>query len=163
MYIVSQCLFVHVDIDDMVYITATIIKTKTSSFWWNFHHWLHCKLSLWQLPMQPASKICQNDISILVINGIIALKLVWFNKSPGNHMLRNIWHATKYIMILIFLRQLLWEIALETMTVKFLLCLYYVDGLMQERRNSIANVLELCLSCINSFVKNKIFIQKVVQ
>ena len=24
-----------------------------------------------------------------------------------------------------------------------------IDGLMQERRNSIANALELCLSCIN--------------
>ena len=26
---------------------------------------------------------------------------------------------------------------------------YYINGLMQERRNSIANALELCLSCIN--------------
>ena len=25
----------------------------------------------------------------------------------------------------------------------------YVDGLVQERRNSIANALELCLSCTN--------------
>ena len=27
------------------------------SFWWNFHHWLHWKLSIWQLPVQPAMKI----------------------------------------------------------------------------------------------------------
>ena len=28
-----------------------------SSFWWNFHHWLHWKLSKWQLPVQPVIKI----------------------------------------------------------------------------------------------------------
>ena len=28
-----------------------------SSFWWNFHHWLHWKLSKWQLPVQPMMKI----------------------------------------------------------------------------------------------------------
>ena len=26
-------------------------------FWWNFHHWLHWKLSKWQLPVQPVMKI----------------------------------------------------------------------------------------------------------
>ena len=29
------------------------------------------------------------------------------------------------------------------------LLLQHIDGLMQERRNSIANALELCLSCTN--------------
>ena len=28
-----------------------------SSFWWNFHHWLHWKLSFWQLSVQPVMKI----------------------------------------------------------------------------------------------------------
>ena len=28
------------------------LKRKILSFWWNFHHCLHCKLSLWQLPVQ---------------------------------------------------------------------------------------------------------------
>ena len=28
-----------------------------SSFWWNFHHWLHWKLSFWQLPVQPVMNI----------------------------------------------------------------------------------------------------------
>ena len=28
-------------------------ETKMSSFWRNFHHWLHWKLSFWQLPVQP--------------------------------------------------------------------------------------------------------------
>ena len=32
-------------------------ETKMSSFWWNFHHWLHWKLSFWQLSVQPAMKI----------------------------------------------------------------------------------------------------------
>ena len=28
------------------------IEIEMSSFWWNFHNWLHWKLSKWQLPMQ---------------------------------------------------------------------------------------------------------------
>ena len=38
-------------------ITETITETEMSSFWWNFHHWLHWKLSKWQLPVQPVMKI----------------------------------------------------------------------------------------------------------
>ena len=37
------------------------------SFWWNFHHWLHWKLSFWwQLPVQP------------VIKKIIKMTTFWF-------------------------------------------------------------------------------------
>ena len=32
-------------------------ETEMSSFWWNLHHWLHWKLSKWQLPVQPVIKI----------------------------------------------------------------------------------------------------------
>ena len=32
-------------------------ETEMSSFWWNFHHWLHWKLSKWQLPVQLMIKI----------------------------------------------------------------------------------------------------------
>ena len=32
-------------------------ETEMSSFWWNFHHWLHWKLSFWQLQVQPLMKI----------------------------------------------------------------------------------------------------------
>ena len=32
-------------------------ETDMSSFWWNSHHWLHWKLSKWQLPVQPVMKI----------------------------------------------------------------------------------------------------------
>ena len=35
----------------------TFTETKMSSFWWNFHHWLHWKLSVWQLSVQPVMKI----------------------------------------------------------------------------------------------------------
>ena len=38
-------------------IAWTSTETKMSSFWWNFHHWLHWKLSKWQLPVQPVIKI----------------------------------------------------------------------------------------------------------
>ena len=34
-----------------------ITETKMSSFWRNFNHWLHWKLSFWQLPVQPVTKI----------------------------------------------------------------------------------------------------------
>ena len=37
--------------------TYSCTETEMSSFWWNFHHWLHWKLSKWQLPVQPVMKI----------------------------------------------------------------------------------------------------------
>ena len=38
---------------------AGLLRTETemSSFWWKFRHWLHRKLSKWQLPVQPVMKI----------------------------------------------------------------------------------------------------------
>ena len=41
--------------DTPIYRTNT--ETKMSSFWCDFHHWLHWKLSFWQLPVQPMMKI----------------------------------------------------------------------------------------------------------
>ena len=38
-------------------ITTKYTETEMSSFWWNFHHCLHWKLSKWQLPVQPVIKI----------------------------------------------------------------------------------------------------------
>ena len=32
-------------------------ETEMLLFWWHFHHWLHWKLSFWQLPVQPVMKI----------------------------------------------------------------------------------------------------------
>ena len=40
--------------DNMI---KTHTETKMSSFWRNFNHWLHWKLSFWQLPVQPVMKI----------------------------------------------------------------------------------------------------------
>ena len=40
-----------------LYVLSSNTETKMSSFWWNFHHWLHWKLSKWQLPVQPMMKI----------------------------------------------------------------------------------------------------------
>ena len=31
-------------------------ETGMSSFWWNFHHWLHWKLLIWQFPVQSVIK-----------------------------------------------------------------------------------------------------------
>ena len=38
-------------------LSTTFTETKMSSFWRNFHHWLHWKLSFWQLPVQPVMNI----------------------------------------------------------------------------------------------------------
>ena len=38
-------------------IILIITETKMSSFWWNLHHWLHRKLSKWQLSVQPVMKL----------------------------------------------------------------------------------------------------------
>ena len=43
--------------DSQIAVWAIITETEMSSFWWNFHHWLHWKLSKWQLPVQPVIKI----------------------------------------------------------------------------------------------------------
>ena len=45
-------------------------ETEMSSFLWNYHHWLHWKLSKWQLPVQPVMKISSNDdifVSVLLL------------------------------------------------------------------------------------------------
>ena len=36
---------------------AMYTEMEMSSFWWNYHHWQHWKLSKWQLPVQPVMKI----------------------------------------------------------------------------------------------------------
>ena len=36
-------------------------ETEMSSFLWNFHHWLHWKLSKWQLPVQPVIRVSANN------------------------------------------------------------------------------------------------------
>ena len=43
--------------DVAIYSDSVHTETEMSSFWWNFHHWLHWKLSKWQLPVQPVIKI----------------------------------------------------------------------------------------------------------
>ena len=40
-----------------LHVNTLYTETEMSSFWWNFHHWLHWKLSKWQLPVQPVMKI----------------------------------------------------------------------------------------------------------
>ena len=37
--------------------SAAYTETEMLSFWWNFNHWLHRKLSFWQLSVQPVMKI----------------------------------------------------------------------------------------------------------
>ena len=54
----SWCIFnVAVSVLPKFVHSYTNTETEMSSFWWNFHHWLHWKLSKWQLPVQPVIKI----------------------------------------------------------------------------------------------------------
>ena len=69
-----------------------ITETEMSSFWWNFHHWLHWKLSKWQLPVQPVMKISSkwrhfrfSDADLLHVNRSPGTKLQWNVKQNGFH------------------------------------------------------------------------------
>ena len=82
-----------------------------SSFWWNFHHWLHRKLSKWQLSVQPVTKIsskwwhfrfsgrldCQYDgkviLCVTAINPMRPCDAIWWDgtwatlvNSPVQHL-----------------------------------------------------------------------------
>ena len=46
-------------------------ETEMWSFWRNFRHWLHRKLSLWQFPVQPVTKMSSKDyiyVSVMYIH-----------------------------------------------------------------------------------------------
>ena len=36
---------------------VVVPETEILPFWWNFHYWLQCKLSFWQLPVLPMMEI----------------------------------------------------------------------------------------------------------
>ena len=64
-----------------------ITETKMSSFWRNFHHWLHWKLSFWQLSVQPVMKISSKWRHFRFSDGslqytIIVLVSVPYNRIP---------------------------------------------------------------------------------
>ena len=66
------------------YVILSYTETGMSSFWWNFHHWLHWKLSFWQLPVQPVTKISSNyNIPASVYSSGKLLKCAYLNKSPN--------------------------------------------------------------------------------
>ena len=48
-------------------------ETEKSSFWWNVHHWLHWKLSKWQLPVQPVMKISSKWRHFCFSEGVLSL------------------------------------------------------------------------------------------
>ena len=60
-----------------------INEMEFSSFWWDFHHWLHWKLSYWQLPVQPVMKIsskwhfCFRDFEYIFVDIYIAASGWW--------------------------------------------------------------------------------------
>ena len=65
------------------------------SFWWNFHHWLHWKLSKWQLPVQSMMKIsskwwhlCLNVVQIVL----------WFGTGGFNPYCSGLFHYIGLIL-----------------------------------------------------------------
>ena len=52
---INQKMIINIGSADVWLPSAT--ETKMLSFWRNFHHWLHWKLSFWQLPVQPMMSI----------------------------------------------------------------------------------------------------------
>ena len=69
--------------------TLCITETETYSFWWHFHHWLHLKLSKWQLPVQPLMKISSKWRHFRFSDSDASV-----TESPG-HLLVQYWHHTK--------------------------------------------------------------------
>ena len=62
-----------------------------SSFWRNFHHWLHWKLSFWQLSVQPVIKISSkwrhfrfSEGTTLPYRSITWHLMAWRRKEPGH-------------------------------------------------------------------------------
>ena len=45
------------EIVNTINMNGVYIETKISSFWQNFHHWSHWKMSFWQLPAKPVMKL----------------------------------------------------------------------------------------------------------
>ena len=73
-----------------------------SSFWRNFNHWLHWKLSFWQLPVQPVMKISSkwrhfrfsgDDCMMTSSNGNISALLAICARSPVNSPQKGQWRG----------------------------------------------------------------------
>ena len=54
-----------------------------------------------------------------------------------------------------------WSIVNASLVFKLILCIKHIGGLVQERHNSIANALELCLSCTNPSMLNASLVPRV--
>ena len=90
----------HVDIMPCCYI---VTETKMSSFWRNFNHWLHWKLSFWQLPVQPVMKI-SSKWRHFRFGGVVSYHIIWYGyfncwyniihiyRSHGNNLRYQNWY-----------------------------------------------------------------------
>ena len=64
---------------------SPITETEMSSFWWHFHHWLHWKLSFWQLPVQLVMKISSKWQHFRFSD--VALFWGWIVPCPGSWLM----------------------------------------------------------------------------
>ena len=143
------------------------------SIWENFHHWLHWKLSKRQLPVQPVMKIALKEwrlcfsigshfvvfwwggewlISLMISEPLyrFADMRQWSNHGEDMGQLIICLHdhsKTKHseIECIFYGIYCMQENkgALFEYFVTWTFSCYHIDGLVQERRNSIANALEL--------------------
>ena len=73
----------------------TFSEREMLAFWRNFYHWLHWKLSFWQLPVQPVMKISSkwrhSHFSVICIKSVYQWRLLrtWVS----NHIHYFVWAA----------------------------------------------------------------------
>ena len=65
-------------------------ETEMLSFWWNLHHWLHWKLSKWQLPVPPVMKI-SSKWRHFRFSEHGTIRPLYVGLLFGNRLLNNIW------------------------------------------------------------------------
>ena len=81
---------------DIIVWTLTDIEMEIS-FWCKFHHWLHWKLSFWQLPVHPMMKI----IKITTFSNDVERLLMGFNSRVTFHLYCWLTHWSRDKMVAI--------------------------------------------------------------
>ena len=60
---------------------SLVTDTQMSSFWRNFHHWLHWKLLLWQLPVESVMKT-KSKWKHFRFSGTVSHVIIWMTRMP---------------------------------------------------------------------------------
>ena len=97
--------------------SLNITETKMSSFWWNYHHWLHRKLSFWHFRYSQWWRIHQNeDIFVSVMFVLRRWTRQWHSNNGGcllpnlclehglsrRHMFAIMWSMTRMVIAVVY-------------------------------------------------------------